>query len=152
MGLIFKTSSMTTSKLAAGLHFPMAAPIWARLPLVGLAVGDGDDTAFLRSLARRGRSAGGRGASARGPRTKASARELFPQGELLLWGLLSCAPLRTARRSRLVARVRSRSMPSTKLSPFATLPLSRCAFRFERTSLPAYLIPRLGHETAVRPR
>jgi alpha-beta hydrolase superfamily lysophospholipase len=150
MGLLFKDQLHDEFGAWPLAYIPYGGADFGEIAAVGHAVGDGDDAAFYQAW--RGaadRLAGEAQALAdRGRRT--SARELFLKASCLYGA--SYHPLYGRPVDpRLVAAFRKQIDAFNKALALRDPPVAPLRIPFERTSLPAYLIPAVGHETVVRP-
>ena len=145
-----KTISTTTSRTLPLGYIPYGGADFGEVAAVGRAVGDGDDTAFYERVGRGADKLAGeaRTLADRGRRT--SARELFLKASCF-YGI-SYRPLYGRPVDpRLVAAFRKQTDAFNRGVALRDPPAAPLRIPFEGTSLPAYLIPAVGHETAVRP-
>jgi alpha-beta hydrolase superfamily lysophospholipase len=150
MGLIFKDrlhDDFGTWPLA---YIPYGGADFGEIAAVGLAVGDGDDSAFYNAwVATADRMAAeAQGLADRGRR--ASARELFLRASCF-YGVSYHPLFGRPVDPRLVAAFRKQMHAFNKGLALRDPPVEPQRIPFERTSLPACFIPAVGHETAVRP-
>jgi alpha-beta hydrolase superfamily lysophospholipase len=150
MGLIFKDrlhDDFGTWPLA---YIPYGGADFGEIAAVGLAVGDGDDSAFYNAwVAAADRLAGDAQRLAdQGRRT--SARELFLRASCF-YGVSYHPLFGKPVDPRLVAAFRKQMDAFNKGLALRDPPVEPQRIPFERTSLPACFIPAVGHETAVRP-
>jgi alpha-beta hydrolase superfamily lysophospholipase len=150
MGLIFKDrlhDDFGTWPLA---YIPYGGADFGEIAAVGLAVGDGDDSAFYNAwVAAADRLAGDAQRLAdQGRRT--SARELFLRASCF-YGVSYHPLFGKPVDPRLVAAFRKQMDAFNKGLALRDPPVEPQRIPFERTSLPACFIPAVGHESAVRP-
>ena len=150
MGLIFKDQLHDDFGTWPLAYIPYGGADFGEIVAIGRAVGDGDDSAFYDAwVGAAERLAGEAQALAdRGRRT--SARELFLRASCFygasyhpLYGKPVDPRLVAAFRNQIDAFNRGLALGEPAVKPLR--------IPFEGTSLPAYLIPAVGHETAVRP-
>ena len=150
MGLIFNDrlhDEFGTWPLA---YIPYGGADFGEIAAVGLAVGDGEDSAFYNAwveAADRMASEAQRLAE-RGRRT--SARELFLRASCF-YGVSYRPLFGRPVDPRLVAAFRKQMDAFNRGLALRNPPAAPLRIPFERTSLPAYFIPAVGHETDVRP-
>jgi alpha-beta hydrolase superfamily lysophospholipase len=150
MGLLFKDQLHDEFGAWPLAYIPYGGADFGEIAAVGLAVGDGDDTAFYEAwraaadrLADEAQALADRG-------RRASARELFLKASCFYGA--SYHPLYGRPVDpRLVAAFRNQIDAFNKALALRDPPVVPLRIPFEGTSLPAYLIPAVGHETAVRP-
>lgn len=150
MGLIFKDQLHNESGTLPLGYIPYGGADFGEIAAVALAVGDGDDSTFYDAwLEAAGRLAGEAQTLAdRGRRT--SARELFLKASCF-YGISYRPLFGRPVDPRLGAAFRKQIDAFDKGLALSDPPVKPLRIPFERTSLPAYVIPAVGYETAVRP-
>jgi Alpha/beta hydrolase family len=147
MGLIFKDQLHNEF---GSCYIPYGGADFGEIAAIALAVGDGDDSTFYDAwVEAAGRLAGEAQTLAdRGRRT--SARELFLKASCC-YGISYRPLFGRPVDPRLVAAFRKQIDAFDKGLALRDHPAKPVRIPFERTLLPAYLIPAVGYETAVRP-
>ena len=150
MGLIFKDQLHDEFGTLPLGYIPYGGADFGEVAAVGLAVGDGDDSAFYdawvgaaKRLAREAQTLADRG-------RRASARELFLRA-CCFYGASYRPLFGKPVDPRLVGAFRKQIDAFNKSLTLSDPPAEPLRIPFERTSLPAYLLPAVGYETAVRP-
>ena len=150
MGLIFKDHLHDEFATLPLGYIPYGGADFGEVAAVGRAVGDGDDTAFYNAWVEAADKLAGeaRTLADRGRRT--SARDLFLKASCF-YGI-SYRPLYGRPVDpRLVAAFRKQTDAFNRGVALRDPPAAPLRIPFEGASLPAYLIPAVGQETAVRP-
>ena len=150
MGLIFKDDLHNEFGTLPLAYIPYGGADFGEVAAVGRAVGEGDDSAFYEAWVRAADrlAAEGQALATRG-RT-ASARELFLRASCFYSS--SYRPLYGKPVDpRLVAAFRKQTDVFNKGLALRDPPVAPLRIPFEGASLPAYFIPAVGHESAVRP-
>jgi alpha-beta hydrolase superfamily lysophospholipase len=150
MGLIFKDQLHDEFGTWPLAYIPYGGADFGEIAAVGRAVGDGDDSAFYDAWVGAAERLAGEAQALSGRGRRASARELFLRASCFYGA--SYHPLyERPVDPRLVAAFRKQIDAFNKGLALGDPPVKPLRIPFERTSLPAYLIPAVGHETAVRP-
>jgi hypothetical protein len=150
MGIIFKNDFLDGFGTWALGYIPYGGADFGEVQAVAQAVGDGDESAFYDawvSAADR-MSAEAEDALAKGHRT--SARELFLRASTFY--VCACHPLYgDPVDPRLLAAFRKQVAVLDKGLALSDPPALPLRIPFGDVSMPAYLIPAMGHEREVRP-
>jgi alpha-beta hydrolase superfamily lysophospholipase len=150
MGLIFKDrlhDDFGTWPLA---YIPYGGADFGEIAAVGLAVGDGDDSAFYHAWVGAADRLAGDAQRLADQGRRTSARELFLRASCF-YGVSYHPLFGKPVDPRLVAAFRKQMDAFNKGLALRDPPVEPQRIPFERTSLPACFIPAVGHETAVRP-
>jgi pimeloyl-ACP methyl ester carboxylesterase len=150
MGLIFKDRLHDEFGSWPLAYIPYGGADFGELAAVGLAVGDGDDSAFYDAwVAAAGRMAAeAQRLVDQGRRT--SARELFLRASCF-YGVSYHPLFGKPVDPRLIAAFRKQMDAFYKGLALRDPPVEPQRIPFESTSLPACFIPAVGYETTVRP-
>jgi alpha-beta hydrolase superfamily lysophospholipase len=150
MGLIFKDrlhDEFGTWPLA---YIPYGGADFGEVAAVGLAVGNGDDSAFYNAWVEAADRLAGEAQRLADRGRTASARDLFLRASCF-YGV-SYRPLYGRPVDpRLVAAFHKQMDAFNKGLALRDPPAAPLRIPFERTSLPAYFIPAVGYEAAARP-
>jgi alpha-beta hydrolase superfamily lysophospholipase len=150
MGLIFKDrlhDEFGTWPLA---YIPYGGADFGEVAAVGLAVGNGDDSAFYNAWVEAADGLAGEAQRlADGGRT-ASARDLFLRASCF-YGVSYRPLFGRPVDPRLAAAFHKQMDVFNKGLALRDPPAAPLRVPFERTSLPAYFIPAVGYEAVVRP-
>ena len=150
MGLIFKDQLHDDFGSWPLAYIPYGGADFGEIAAVGVAVGDGDDTAFYEAWRGAADRLAGEAQTLADRGRRASARELFLKASCFYGA--SYHPLYGRPVDpRLVAAFDKQINSFNKALALSDSPVVPLRIPFERTSLPAYLIPAVGHEKAVRP-
>jgi alpha-beta hydrolase superfamily lysophospholipase len=150
MGLIFKDrlhDDFGTWPLA---YIPYGGADFGEIAAVGLAVGNGDDTAFHNAWVEAADRMAGEAQRLADLGRRTSARELFLRASCF-YGVSYHPLFGRPVDPRLVAAFRKQMDAFNKSIALRDPPAALLRIPFERTSLPACFIPAIGHESAVRP-
>jgi alpha-beta hydrolase superfamily lysophospholipase len=150
MGLIFKDrlhDEFGTWPLA---YIPYGGADFGEIAAVGLAVGDGDDSAFYNAWIEAADKLAGEAQALADRGRRVSARELFLRASCF-YGVSYHPLFGRPVDPRLVAAFHKQMDAFNKGLALRDPAVKPLRIPFERISLPAYFIPAVGYETAVRP-
>jgi pimeloyl-ACP methyl ester carboxylesterase len=150
MGLIFKDrlhDEFGTWPLA---YIPYGGADFGEVAAVGLAVGNGDDSAFYNAWVEAADRLAGEAQRLADRGRTASARNLFLRASCF-YGVSYRPLFGRPVDPRLVAAFHKQMDAFNKGLALRDPPAAPLRIPFERTSLPAYFIPAVGYEAAVRP-
>jgi alpha-beta hydrolase superfamily lysophospholipase len=150
MGLIFKDrlhDEFGTWPLA---YIPYGGADFGEVAAVGLAVGNGDDSAFYNAWVEAADRLAGEAQRLADRGRTASARDLFLRASCF-YGVSYRPLFGRPVDPRLVAAFHKQMDAFNKGLALRDPPAAPLRIPFERTSLPAYFIPAVGYEAAVRP-
>lgn len=150
MGLIFKDQLHDEFGTLPLAYIPYGGADFGEVAAVGLAVGDGDDSAFYDAWVGAAKRLAGEAQTLADRGRRASARELFLRA-CCFYGVSYRPLFGRPVDPRLVVAFRKQIDAFNKSLALCDPPAEPLRIPFERTSLPAYLIPAVGYETAVRP-
>jgi alpha-beta hydrolase superfamily lysophospholipase len=150
MGLIFKDRLHDEFGAWPLAYIPYGGADFGELVAVGLAVGDGDDAAFYRAWVAAADRLAGEAQTLADRGRKASARELFLKASCF-YGVSYHPLFGRPVDPRLIAAFDKQIDAFNRALVLRDPPVEPLRIPFEHTSLPAYLIPAVGHERAVRP-
>ena len=150
MGLIFKDKLHDEFGTWPLAYIPYGGADFGEIAAVGRAVGDGDDSAFYDAWVAAADRLAGEAQTLADRGRRASARELFLRASCF-YGVSYHPLYGTPVDPRLVAAYRKQMDAFAKALALRDPPATALRIPFERTALPAYFIPAVGHETAVRP-
>jgi alpha-beta hydrolase superfamily lysophospholipase len=150
MGLIFKSDFHDEFGTAPLAYIPYGGADFGEVVAVARAVGDGDDTVFYDAWMKAGNRLAGEAEAAVARRRRASARDLFLRAGCFYSS--SYRPLYGKPVDpRLIAAFRRQIGAFNKGLALRNSPVEPLRIPFEGASLPAYLIPAVGHANEVRP-
>jgi alpha-beta hydrolase superfamily lysophospholipase len=150
MGLIFKDrlhDEFGTWPLA---YIPYGGADFGEVAAVGRAVGNGDDSAFYNAWVEAADRLAGEAQRLADRGRTASARDLFLRASCF-YGVSYRPLFGRPVDPRLVAAFHKQMDVFNKGLALRDPPAAPLRIPFERTSLPAYFIPAVGYEAAVRP-
>ena len=150
MGLIFKDQLHDEFGTLPLAYIPYGGADFGEVAAVGLAVGDGDDSAFYDAWVGAAKRLAGEAQTLADRGRRASARELFFRA-CCFYGVSYRPLFGRPVDPRLVVAFRKQIDAFNKSLALCDPPAEPLRIPFERNSLPAYLIPAVGYETAVRP-
>jgi alpha-beta hydrolase superfamily lysophospholipase len=150
MGLLFKNQLHDEFGTLPLGYIPYGGADFGEVAAAGLAVGDGDDSAFYDAWVGAAKRLAGEAQTLADRGRRASARELFLRA-CCFYGISYRPLFGRPVDPRLVVAFRQQIDAFNKSLALCDPPVEPLRIPFERTSLPAYLIPAVGYETAVRP-
>jgi alpha-beta hydrolase superfamily lysophospholipase len=150
MGLIFKDRLHDEFGSWPLAYIPYGGADFGELAAVGLAVGNGDDSAFYNAWVEAADRLAGEAQGLADRGRTASARDLFLRASCF-YGVSYRPLFGRPVDPRLAAAFHKQMDVFNKGLALRDPPAAPLRIPFERTSLPAYLIPAVGYEAAVRP-
>jgi alpha-beta hydrolase superfamily lysophospholipase len=150
MGLIFKDRLHDEFGSWPLAYIPYGGADFGELAAVGLAVGNGDDSAFYNAWVEAADRLAGEAQGLADRGRTASARDLFLRASCF-YGVSYRPLFGRPVDPRLAAAFHKQMDVFNKGLALRDPPAAPLRIPFERTSLPACLIPAVGYEAAVRP-
>jgi alpha-beta hydrolase superfamily lysophospholipase len=150
MGLAFKNDLHDEFGTWPAAYIPYGGADLGEILAIGRAVGDGDDSAFHEAWMAAGDRLAAEAEEAASQSLRVSARELFLRASAFYaasYHPLYGAPINP----RLVTAYRRQIEVFNKGLALSDPPVAAMRIPFEGTSMPAYFIPAVGQENAVRP-
>ena len=150
MGQIFKDEQLNEFGCWALAYIPYGGADFGQIAAVAKEVDEGDDSAFYEAWVSAGDRLVGEAETALADGHQESARELFLRASCFyglsyrpLYGEPVDPRLTAAFQAQICAFDRGLALLATPVPPLR--------IPFERTTLPAYLVPATGHENETRP-